>query len=60
MERKEKAQKSAESISTMAKFIACALTLDYPADAIKTILDMPLKQLEDELGTLKAYIHALR
>ena len=60
MATKEKAQKSASDIAIMADYISKALTLDYPPQVLKVILDVPMKQLEDELQTLKIYVQALR
>jgi len=60
MERKEKAQKCAEVIGTMAKFIGHTLTLDFPPQQMRVILNVPLKQLKDEVETLEAYVNALR
>jgi len=60
MERKEKAQKSAEVIATMAKFIGHTVTLDFPPQQMRVILDVPLKQLKDEVETLEVYVKALK
>lgn len=60
MERKEKAHKSAIAVATTAKFIGDSLTFNYPPKTLKAILNVPLKQLEDELQTLKAYVNALK
>lgn len=60
MERKSKAQESATAIATMAKFIADTLTLNYPPETLKALLNVPVKQLEDELKTLTAYVNALK
>jgi len=60
VERKEKARESAITASTMARFIGDSLTFNYPPKTLKVILNVPLKQLEDELETLKAYRNALK
>lgn len=59
-EGKEKAQESAEVIADMAGFIADSLSLKFSSKQLQVLLDVPLKQLEDELVTLKAYVKALR
>jgi amino acid transporter len=59
-ERKENARESAINASTMARLIGDSLTFNYPSRTLKAILDVPLKQLEDELETLKAYRNALK
>jgi hypothetical protein len=59
-EGKEKAQESAEVIADMAGFIADSLSLEFSSKQLQVLLDVPLKQLEDELVTLKAYVKALR
>jgi len=60
MERKDKARKSAIAVATTAEFISDSLTFNYPPRILKAILSVPLKQLEDELQTLKAYVNALK
>jgi hypothetical protein len=60
MERKDKARESAIAVTIMAKFIADSLTLEYPPETFKAILNVPLKQLEDEVQTLRAYVNALK
>ena len=60
MERKEKAKRSADAVETMAKFIGQTLRLDFPPQNMRVILNVPLKQLKDELTTLEAYINALK
>ncbi len=60
MDDKNKARKSAIAVSEMAKLIGDLLTLGYPSENLKVILNVPMKQLEDELRDLKAYINALK
>ena len=60
MERQEKARKSAEVIAIMAKFIEHTLTLELPPQQIQVILNVPLKQVKDEVQTLEAYVNALK
>lgn len=60
MEREDKAQRSAEVIAIMAQFIVDTLTLDLPSRQTQAILNVPLKQLKDEVDTLSAYIDALQ
>ena len=60
MENNQKAQKSATDVSMIADFIAKALSLQYSPQQLQVILSVPLKQLEDEVATLKAYINALK
>lgn len=55
MERQQKCQKSAEKIAEMAKSIANMLGRDRPGP-----LDVPLKQLEQELEYLKKCVKTLR
>jgi uncharacterized protein YpuA (DUF1002 family) len=57
---KARAKKSAEDIGKMAKFIESTLTLNFPDRQIKAIVNVPIKQMEDELGALKAYIKTLK
>lgn len=60
MERKDKAQKSANDVAIMADYIAKALSMSYPPSDLKVVLNVPLKQLDDEVQTLKAYVNALK
>lgn len=60
MDDKEKARASAISVSAVAALIGNLLTLNYPQENLKVVLNVPLKQLEDELEDLKAYIKALK
>jgi len=59
MDRLQKAQKSAEDIAVIAKFMANALALDYPKDKMRTLLNVPLKQLEDEMKELRSFVETL-
>lgn len=60
MTQKDKAQKSADEVAVIAEFIANTLTLNFPPSKLKVILNVPLKQLEDELETLKICVKALK
>jgi hypothetical protein len=60
MDDKDRARASAISVSTIAALIGNLLTLNYPQENLKVVLNVPFKQLEDELKDLKAYITALK
>ena len=60
MERKEKVRESAIAVATIAKFIGDSMTYDIPVNILKATVNVPLKQLEDEVTTLKAYVDALK
>jgi hypothetical protein len=59
-ERLDEAQDSADAIATMAEFISNALDLNYSPKKLKEILEVPLKQIEEELAMLKAYVNELK
>ena len=58
-ERLDEAQDSADAIATMAEFISNAMDLNYSHEQLKAVIEVPLKQIEDELATLKAYVKTL-
>jgi hypothetical protein len=60
MENKEKARKSASDVAVLSEYISKALTMNYPPQDLKVVLNIPLKQLEDEIQSLKAYVNALK
>ena len=59
MEQKHKALKSAEDVAKIAEFIVDVLKRSQTEKNVRMNLDVPLKQLEDELNILKAYIAEL-
>jgi len=59
-ERLDEAQDSADAIATMAEFISNALDLNYSPKLLKGILEVPLKQIEEELAMLKTYVDELK
>ena len=58
-ERLDEAQDSADAKATMAEFISNAMDLNYSHEQLKAVIEVPLKQIEDELATLKAYVKTL-
>lgn len=60
MDGKEKAKKSADAIGTIADFVSKNLSYKYTSKHLKVVLNVPLKQLEDELKNLKAFIDTLK
>ena len=59
-ERLDEAQDSADAIATMAEFISNALDLNYSPKQLKGVIEIPLKQIEEELAMLKAYVNELK
>ncbi|MGD0854451.1 MAG: hypothetical protein ABSA18_01420 [Dehalococcoidia bacterium] len=56
----DKAQNSVSEIVTIARDIGNILKVDYTSETFKENLNVRLKQLEDKLHTLKAYMNALK
>jgi hypothetical protein len=60
IERKNKTRESANAVSRIAKSIGSSMTNDYPPKQLKATVNVTLKQLEDELQTLRAHVNSLK
>jgi hypothetical protein len=59
-ERRQKATKSAKDILAIAGTIFTILSSTEPNQSAKGKLDVPLKQLADEVVTLQAFVNGLK
>jgi hypothetical protein len=59
MIKRLQAQNTAREIETIAGFIFRSFQLRYSDQELKSMLEVPLKQLEHEITSLRAYINAM-